>query len=512
MQKEIELAIAPERIEDHDYILNQGSIALKINSERIKGFKIRKRSIDARSRNVIFRARIIFFIDEKPTTEVFKTNFHAVQDAKPVLIIGAGPAGLFAALQCLEKGLKPIIVERGKDVQERRRDLAKLNREGIVDEDSNYCFGEGGAGTYSDGKLYTRSDKRGDIDKVLKLFVAHGATEDILVNARPHIGTNKLPHIIQAIRETIIEHGGEVIFEQRVVDITTEDNQVTGVTLASGTALKAKHVIVATGHSARDIFELFRIKNWLLEAKAFALGVRIEHPQEIIDQAQYHCEIRSEHLPPAYYSLVEQVNGRGVFSFCMCPGGVIAPCSTADNEIVVNGWSPSKRNNPHANSGTVIQINLEDVPGSDRNPFAMLDFQHEIEKRAFEVGGGKMVAPAQRMIDFVEGRISKDLPENSYKPGTISADLTQVLPKFVYEALRGALPIFGKKMKGYYTNEAILVAVESRTSSPIRIPRDKATLQHPEIKGLYPCAEGAGYAGGIISAAIDGMNCADAIN
>ncbi|MDH5825083.1 NAD(P)/FAD-dependent oxidoreductase [Sphingobacterium faecium] len=512
MQKEIELAIAPERIEDHDYILNQGSIALKINSERIKGFKIRKRSIDARSRNVIFRARIIFFIDEKPTTEVFKTNFHAVQDAKPVLIIGAGPAGLFAALQCLEKGLKPIIVERGKDVQERRRDLAKLNREGIVDEDSNYCFGEGGAGTYSDGKLYTRSDKRGDIDKVLKLFVAHGATEDILVNARPHIGTNKLPHIIQAIRETIIEHGGEVIFEQRVVDITTEDNQVTGVTLASGTALKAKHVIVATGHSARDIFELFRIKNWLLEAKAFALGVRIEHPQEIIDQAQYHCEIRSEHLPPAYYSLVEQVNGRGVFSFCMCPGGVIAPCSTADNEIVVNGWSPSKRNNPHANSGTVIQINLEDVPGSDSNPFAMLDFQHEIEKRAFEVGGGKMVAPAQRMIDFVEGRISKDLPENSYKPGTISADLTQVLPKFVYEALRGALPIFGKKMKGYYTNEAILVAVESRTSSPIRIPRDKATLQHPEIKGLYPCAEGAGYAGGIISAAIDGMNCADAIN
>jgi len=412
----------------------------------------------------------------------------------------------------LEKGLKPIIVERGKAVQDRRRDLAKLNREGIVDEDSNYCFGEGGAGTYSDGKLYTRSDKRGDVEKVLKLFVAHGANEDILVNARPHIGTNKLPHIIQDIRETIIAHGGEVIFEQRVVDINTENNQVTGVTLASGKQLKSNHVIVATGHSARDIFELFRNKNWLLEAKAFALGVRIEHPQEIIDQAQYHCEVRSEHLPPAYYSLVEQVNGRGVFSFCMCPGGVIAPCSTADNEIVVNGWSPSKRNNPHANSGTVIQINLEDVPGSESDPFALLDFQREIEKRAFEAGGGKMVAPAQRMIDFVEGRISKDLPENSYKPGTVSADLTQVLPKFVYEALRGALPIFGKKMKGYYTNEAILVAVESRTSSPVRIPRDKLSLQHPEIKGLYPCAEGAGYAGGIISAAIDGMNCANAIN
>jgi len=512
MQKEIELAIAPERIEDDNYILIQGSKALKINGERIKGFKIRKRSIDARSRHVVFRARIIFFIDEEPINEVFETHFKSVHNAQPVLIIGAGPAGLFAALQCLEKGLKPIIVERGKAVQDRRRDLAKLNREGIVDEDSNYCFGEGGAGTYSDGKLYTRSDKRGDVEKVLKLFVAHGANEDILVNARPHIGTNKLPHIIQDIRETIIAHGGEVIFEQRVIDINTENNHVTGVTLASGKQLKSNHVIVATGHSARDIFELFRAKNWLLEAKAFALGVRIEHPQEIIDQAQYHCEVRSEHLPPAYYSLVEQVNGRGVFSFCMCPGGVIAPCSTADNEIVVNGWSPSKRNNPHANSGTVIQINLEDVPGSESNPFALLDFQREIEKRAFEAGGGKMVAPAQRMIDFVEGRISKDLPENSYKPGTVSADLTQVLPKFVYEALRGALPIFGKKMKGYYTNEAILVAVESRTSSPVRIPRDKLSLQHPEIKGLYPCAEGAGYAGGIISAAIDGMNCANAIN
>ena len=512
MQKEIELAVAPERIEDDNYILIQGSKALKINGERIKGFKIRKRSIDARSRHVVFRARIIFFIDEEPINEVFETHFKSVHNAQPVLIIGAGPAGLFAALQCLEKGLKPIIVERGKAVQDRRRDLAKLNREGIVDEDSNYCFGEGGAGTYSDGKLYTRSDKRGDVEKVLKLFVAHGANEDILVNARPHIGTNKLPHIIQDIRETIIAHGGEVIFEQRVVDINTENNQVTGVTLASGKQLKSNHVIVATGHSARDIFELFRNKNWLLEAKAFALGVRIEHPQEIIDQAQYHCEVRSEHLPPAYYSLVEQVNGRGVFSFCMCPGGVIAPCSTAGNEIVVNGWSPSKRNNPHANSGTVIQINLEDVPGSESDPFALLDFQREIEKRAFEAGGGKMVAPAQRMIDFVEGRISKDLPENSYKPGTVSADLTQVLPKFVYEALRGALPIFGKKMKGYYTNEAILVAVESRTSSPVRIPRDKLSLQHPEIKGLYPCAEGAGYAGGIISAAIDGMNCANAIN
>ncbi|UIR56058.1 NAD(P)/FAD-dependent oxidoreductase [Sphingobacterium sp. SRCM116780] len=512
MQKEIEIAISPERIEDSSYILHLGSKGLQIKLDRIKGFKIRKRSIDARSKHVVFRARVIFYIDEEPLTEIFNTNFQYVHNSRPVIIIGAGPAGLFAAIQCIEKGLKPIIIERGKRVQDRRRDLAKLNREGIVDEDSNYCFGEGGAGTYSDGKLFTRSNKRGDVDKVLKLFVAHGANEDILVNARPHIGTNKLPHIIEAIRENIIKYGGEVLFDERVVDITTDKNQVSGVLLASGEQVKSNHVIVATGHSARDIFTLFHKNKWLIEAKAFALGVRIEHPQSIIDQAQYHCEICSEHLPPAYYSLVEQVNGRGVFSFCMCPGGVIAPCATAKNEIVVNGWSPSKRNNPHANSGTVIQINLEDVPGSDSNPFAMLNFQQEIEKRAFEAGGGHLVAPAQRMIDFVEGRISKDLPENSYKPGTISADLTQILPKFVYEALRGALPVFGKKMKGYYTNDAILVAVESRTSSPIRIPRDKDTLQHPEIKGLYPCGEGAGYAGGIISAAIDGMNCADAIN
>lgn len=511
MQKEIEIAIAPEKIEDSVYILDQGSKELKVKSDRIKGYKIRKRSIDARSRNVVFRARVIFYIDEEPISEVFETKLQSVSDAKPVIIIGAGPAGLFAAIQCIENGLKPVIIERGKKVQDRRRDLAKLNREGIVNQDSNYCFGEGGAGTYSDGKLYTRSNKRGDVDKVLKLFVEHGANEDILVNARPHIGTNKLPHIIEAIRDKIIEFGGQVLFDQRVVDITTEQNQATGVTLADQTHIASNHVIVATGHSARDIFDLFHKKNWLIEAKAFALGVRIEHPQEIIDQAQYHCEVRSEHLPPAYYSLVEQVNGRGVFSFCMCPGGVIAPCATDQDEIVVNGWSPSKRNNPHANSGTVIQINLEDVPGSDTNPFAMLEFQQEIERKAFEFGGGKLVAPAQRMIDFVEGKISKNLPENSYKPGTISADLTKVLPKFVYEALQGALPIFGKKMKGYYTNDAILVGVESRTSSPIRIPRDKDSLQHPEIKGIYPCGEGAGYAGGIISAAIDGMNCANAI-
>ncbi|EFK59828.1 NAD(P)/FAD-dependent oxidoreductase [Sphingobacterium spiritivorum] len=512
MQKEIELAIAPEYIQDEAYILDKGIKELRLPAGRIKGFKIRKRSIDARGRNVVFRIRVIFFIDEEPVNSIFHPTLTTVKDAKPVIIIGAGPAGLFAAYRCIERGLKPIVIERGKPVRERRRDLAKITREGAVNPESNYCFGEGGAGTYSDGKLYTRSDKRGDVQNVLQIFVNHGATSDILVDARPHIGTNKLPHIIEAMRDTILEYGGEFIFDQRVTDIQESFGNVRGVTLANGSQLTAGHVILATGHSARDIFELFRQKNWLVEAKAFALGVRIEHPQEIIDQAQYHCSTRHENLPPAYYSLVEQVDNRGVFSFCMCPGGIIAPCATDENEIVVNGWSPSRRNNPHANSGTVTQINLEDVPNAATDPFALLDFQRQIEQKAFRLGGGNLVAPAQRMVDFVEKRVSKDLPSNSYKPGTASVDLDEVLPGFVYKALRGALPVFGKKMKGYYTNEAILVGVESRTSSPVRIPRDKETLQHPQIKGLYPCGEGAGYAGGIVSAAIDGINCVNAIS
>lgn len=511
MQKEIELAVRPEFIHDEQYIKNLGIKKLRIELHRVKGIHIRKRSIDARSRHVVYRLRVIFFIDETPSPFTYVSNLKYVKDAPPVIIIGAGPAGLFAAYRCLERGLKPIILERGKSVQERRRDLAKINREGIVNPESNYCFGEGGAGTYSDGKLYTRSDKRGDVHKVLSIFVKHGADEDILVNARPHIGTNKLPHIIQDMRERILEMGGEVRFDAKVVDIEASFGQVTGVKLENGDTFRAEHVIVATGHSARDIFYLFRTKGWLLEAKPFALGVRIEHPQYIIDAAQYHCKERHENLPPAYYSLVEQVNDRGVFSFCMCPGGIIAPCATAGDEIVVNGWSPSKRNNSHANSGTVTQINLEDIPHVAENAFALLEFQQAIEKQAFVQGGGRLVAPAQRMVDFVQGKVSTTLPENSYKPGTRSVALEEVLPGFVYQALKEALPLFGKKMRGYYTNEAILVGVESRTSSPIRIPRDKKTLQHPQVAGLYPCAEGAGYAGGIVSAAIDGMNCVDGI-
>lgn len=509
MQQDIEITIAPEQI-DQDAILKK-NLATKLNlsPNRIQGYKILKRSIDARSRKVVFRLQVKVFIDEAPLTDVFNFKYQNVSDQPHVIIVGAGPAGLFAALQCIEIGLKPIVLERGKDVRQRRRDLAAINKQGLVNTESNYCYGEGGAGTYSDGKLYTRSNKRGDINKVLQIFVQHGATDDILIDARPHIGTNKLPHIITSIRETILNAGGEVRFDQKVTDLLIEAGQIKGVEINGEEKLTAKSVILATGHSARDIYTLLNKRNVLVEPKPFALGVRIEHPQAIIDAAQYHCDIRSEFLPPAYYSLVEQVAARGVFSFCMCPGGIIAPCATGENEIVVNGWSPSKRNNPFANSGTVVQVTLEDVKGED--PLRMMHFQEQIERTAYALGGGSLVAPAQRMVDFVEGRLSVDLPKNSYLPGTKSAMLKEILPDFVSDSLKRALPEFGRKMKGYYTNEAILVGVESRSSSPVRIPRDKESYQHPQVAGLYPCAEGAGYAGGIVSAAIDGINCANAI-
>ena len=509
MQKDIEIKLAPENLDNKAVILHTLADMLKIKATSINDFKILKRSIDARSRIVIYRLQVRVFIDEEPQPETYLVKYPNVADKKPVIIVGAGPAGLFAALQCIQNGFKPVVLERGKDVKQRRRDLAAINKQGLVNTESNYCYGEGGAGTYSDGKLYTRSNKRGDVNQVLEVFVQHGAKEDILVDARPHIGTNKLPQIITAIRETILEAGGEVHFDCKVTDLILSSGKIKGVVMNDSEKLLADAVILATGHSARDIYELLYRKSILVEAKPFALGVRIEHPQAIIDAAQYHCDIRSPFLPPANYSLVEQVEERGVFSFCMCPGGIIAPCATYKEEIVVNGWSPSKRNNPFANSGTVVQINLDDVPGTD--PLRMMHFQAEIEKRAFKLGGGDLVAPAQRMVDFVENRLSADLPKNSYLPGTNSVMLRDTLPDFVFTSLQQALPRFGKKMKGYYTNEAILVGVESRSSSPVRIPRDKESFQHPQVEGLFPCAEGAGYAGGIVSAAIDGINCANAV-
>lgn len=509
MQKDIEITLAPEHVANEQVTLKTLAAAIKADVKSIQHYQILKRSIDARARKVIFRLQVRVYINEVPPAAEKTIVYPKVSDNRTAIIVGAGPAGLFAALQCIENGIKPIVVERGKDVKQRRRDLAAINKQGLVNIESNYCYGEGGAGTYSDGKLYTRSNKRGDINKVLQIFVDHGADEDIIIDARPHIGTNKLPHIITSIRETILSAGGEIRFDTKLTDLLINDGKIYGIVVNNQQEIRSNHVILATGHSARDIYELLAEKNILLEAKPFALGVRIEHPQAVIDSAQYHCDVRSEFLPPAYYSMVEQVQERGVFSFCMCPGGIIAPCATAKEEIVVNGWSPSKRNNPFANSGTVVQVTLADVPGD--GPLRMLDFQNEIEKRAFVAGGGNLVAPAQRMIDFVEGKLSVDLPKNSYLPGTKSVMLEELLPSFVAKSLKSALPLFGKKMKGYYTNDAILVGVESRTSSPVRIPRDNQTFQHPEVEGLFPCAEGAGYAGGIVSAAIDGINCANAI-
>jgi len=517
MVKNITLILTPEEAAEDTSIRKQLSAALRVPSRRITGYKVEKRSIDARARQPRIQLQLTVFLDEPVKEEVpFDPQLKNVTNAPQVVIAGAGPAGLFAALKLISLGVKPIILERGKDVRSRRRDLAALNKEGKVNPESNYCFGEGGAGTYSDGKLYTRSTKRGDVKRILQLFVHFGADPKILYEAHPHIGTNKLPHIITAMREEIVACGGEVLFETKLADILIEGDTLKGVRTHHGDVISCGQLILATGHSARDIFSLLESKQIKIEAKPFALGVRIEHPQQLIDRAQYKCDVRGELLPPASYSLVTQTAGlsgtasRGVFSFCMCPGGIIAPAATAPGEIVVNGWSPSKRNNPYANSGTVVTVDEQDFAHYGfKGSLAGMHFQQMVERRAFEAGGGKLVAPAQRLVDFVNRKSSSSLPDCSYLPGITSASLYEVLPKEVSFALQQALPDFGKKMKGYFTNEAVMVATESRTSSPVRIPRDKETLQHPQIKGLFPCAEGAGYAGGIVSAAIDGKRCAE---
>ncbi len=512
MNKNVTITLLPQSAADEQIIKRAISDECGITEKRITGYIVQKRSIDARSRQAKVVLQVHVYIDEqveRPTP--FQPILNDVTNGEPIIIVGAGPAGLFAAMKLIALGYKPVVLERGKDVRTRRRDLAAMNKQGIVNPESNYCFGEGGAGTYSDGKLYTRSTKRGNVMNILQLFHHFGAGEEILYDAHPHIGTNKLPGIISAMREQIIACGGEVHFETKMTDILTDRDRVAGVVTNDGLKRYSKAVILATGHSARDIFELLHSKGIMVESKPFALGVRIEHPQYLIDQAQYHCQVRDPYLPPASYSLVAQKNGKGVFSFCMCPGGIIAPAATSPGELVVNGWSPSKRNNPYANSGTVVSVDEKDFAAYKfTGPLAAMRYQQMVEQRAWQAGGGNLVAPAQRMVDFVNNIVSTDLPACSYLPGLHSAALKDTLPPNVNEALRMAMKDFGAKMKGYYTNEAVLVATESRTSSPVRIPRDKDSLQHTQLKGLYPCAEGAGYAGGIVSAAIDGERCAAA--
>lgn len=559
MPNELTLRVSPEVAATPELLRKEVERVLRgkglYEPEEIRGIHVRRRSIDARGRTAVMQLQVqVFGAGEEAELKavqrawnepraVYLPEYPDVREAEEVHIVGAGPAGLFAALRLLEQGVKPVVWERGKDVRERVKDLKGINVNHVVNPDSNYCFGEGGAGTYSDGKLYTRAKKRGDVRRILELLVGFGAVPEILVEAHPHIGTNKLPKIIAAMRECILAHGGQVHFGHRVVDVVLEEtgdgdsrcivgldvlevdgagyvrkDEAEGATRkaeAGGATrnIPAKHVILATGHSARDIFELLVRREIAVEAKPLAIGVRVEHPQALIDSIQYSCESRGEYLPAAPYSVVHQVGGRGVYSFCMCPGGVVAPCATKPGEIVTNGWSSSRRARSTANSGIVVELELADFKDyeAEHGPLAAMAFQAEIERKAWEAGGRTQTAPAQRLIDFVEGRVSKDLPKTSYSPGLRSVNLAEVLPEFIVRRLRGGFVAFDRKMKGYLTNEAVVHAPETRTSSPVRIPREPERLVHPEVSGLYPCGEGAGYAGGIISAAMDGERVAEAV-
>jgi len=520
MPQLVELVLLPHEREDPTLMQQKAARQAGLHPGQISHFEILKSSLDARSRQPVFRVRAEVF----GPGEVFSPepalleSFRPVNGKKKVIVVGAGPAGYFAALELLELGIQPIVLDRGKDVQLRRRDLKAIQQYGEVNPHSNYCFGEGGAGTYSDGKLYTRSLKRGNVQKALKLLVEHGAKSDILTEAHPHIGSNKLPGVVQNIRQTILHYGGEVHFEQCVTDFILKDGRILGVRTTSmenaqtsSSELLADAVILATGHSARDIYRLLHAKGIRIEAKPFALGVRVEHPQPLIDSIQYKQNQRSNELPAASYSLVCQVGGRGVFSFCMCPGGLIVPSATAPGEIVVNGMSMSRRDSPFANSGMVTSVEPEDLaPWAKHGVFAAMELQTEVEQRLFAAGDGGQKGPALRLPDFITGKMSQDLPRSSYIPGLYPAPIHELLPGFIYKRLREGLADFGRQMRGFLTNEANVVATESRTSSPIRIPRDPATMMHPEVEGLFPCGEGAGYAGGIISAAMDGQNVARA--
>ncbi len=513
MIREIQIKVFPEMVSQQDKIMNLIYDQSKVDRKRIKHIQLRRKSIDARGSRPFYILRFDIFIDEEFTAESpVSSHYKKVANCTPVMIIGAGPAGYFAALECLIEGLKPVIFERGKDVQSRRRDLKAIQQEGIVNPDSNYCFGEGGAGTYSDGKLYTRSHKRGSIEKVLRQLVEHGAVEDILTDAHPHIGSNKLPGIIANIRKTILEFGGEIHFESEVTDIVINNNQVEAIRIKNDLLIPAQYVVVATGHSSRGIFQMLKKHNVNIEAKDFALGLRIEHPQSYIDYAQYNQSKREEGLPAASYAVVAQVESCGVFSFCMCPGGLVVPAATSPGEIVVNGMSISRRDSPFANSGFVTAISVSELENYGyKGVFASLDFQSDVEKSMFNVGDGSQKAPAQRVKDFVDGKLSDTLNPSSYIPGLISAPLHDILPSFVYNRLRQGLLQIDKKMKGYVTNNANIIGVESRTSSPVKIPRDAASLMHEDVYGLFPCGEGAGYAGGILSAAMDGQKVIQAV-
>lgn len=513
MIKEIELKLLPREAADEALIFRRAVQKAKLKPASVQDVRVLKRSIDARGRRPFFRLQVAVYENEAFASEpALLDRLKTVDGKRKAIIVGAGPAGYFAALELLEKGIKPIVFDRGKDVRARRRDLRAIQQFGIVHPHSNYCFGEGGAGTYSDGKLYTRSHKRGNIEKAMRLFVEHGANSDILIDAHPHIGSNKLPKIVANIRETIRHYGGEIHFESALTDLIIEKNKIKGIVVNESEEHLTPAVILATGHSARDVYALLAQKGVLLESKAYALGVRIEHPQSLIDKIQYNQSKRDEHLPASSYRLACQVDGRGVFSFCMCPGGLVVPAATAPGEIVVNGMSMSRRDSAFANSGTVVAVEPEDLAPFQRfGVFAGLEFQRQVEQAMFAFGSGGQQAPAQRLTDFAAARLSPTLPTASYIPGLLSAPLHELLPPSIYLRLQKAVREFGKKMKGYFTSEASVMATESRTSSPIRIPRDRATYMHLQIEGLFPCGEGAGYAGGIISAAMDGQNVARAI-
>src|SRR3989339_1424074 len=511
MKKEIELVLPPEFVNDYAYQKNLAAKELKLNIEEISAVQVIRRSVDARSKNPIYRAKAIVYLNEELVDIYSPINFKPVVGNKKILIVGMGPAGMFAALRLIELGIKPIIFERGKDVQSRRKDLREIQQFGNVNPDSNYCFGEGGAGTYSDGKLYTRSTKRGDVNRILNILVQHGSQKEILIDAHPHIGSNILPKVVQAIRQTIIDCGGEIHFDSRVTDFILDGKKMKGLIVNETKEFLGDSVILATGHSARDIYYLLDKHKIKLEEKPFAMGVRIEHPQKLIDEIQYHSKERNPNLPASSYNLACQVDDRGVYSFCMCPGGIIIPASTSSEELVLNGMSVSRRDSPFANSGLVVSVDEKDWKEyKSFGVFAGLEFQKEVERIAFEAGGKKQSAPSQRITDFVKGKTSSSLPESSYIPGTISFPLHELLPEQIANSLKQSLFVFDKKMKGYLTEEAQILAAETRTSSPIKIPRDGESLMHVEVEGLFPCGEGAGYAGGIVSAAIDGERSAEA--